>query len=204
MDDLAGIYDDFAPEYDRGRILFDNTAQLEMLAGRIPSLADVLDAGCGSGTPVLHFFSERGCRVTGTDISPAMLELAAVHVPEARLVEVDSAALGFKPESFDLVSSFYSLFHLTMEKQRAAFVQFFRVLRPGGLAYFTLASDRYTGESVFCGTKKFAGAELPYSHVTPESYQLILEEVGFYVEAMEHVVVGGETMLWVLVEKESK
>jgi len=53
---LQKIYDGFAPEYDRGRALFDNRAQLAMLAERISLQVDVLDAGCGSGMPVLRFF----------------------------------------------------------------------------------------------------------------------------------------------------
>ncbi len=198
---LQEIYDGFSADYDRGRALFDNRAQLEMLAKEIPPGADVLDAGCGSGNPVLCFFAEQGFSLTGTDISPAMLRLAAQQVPTARLVEADSAALSFDEGSFDLITSFYSLFHLEIEKQKQAFEHFFRMLRSDGLAYFTLASEEYTGSPEFCGTKSFAGVELPYSHIQPDAYRGLLEEIGFRVEGMEHRFVGGETMLWVLVCK---
>ncbi len=198
---LQEIYDGFSTDYDQGRALFDNRAQLEMLTGKVPSGADVLDAGCGSGNPVLRFFADRGFSLRGTDISPSMLRLAARQVPEARLVEADSAALSFDEGSFDLITSFYSLFHLEMEKQQQAFGHFFRMLRSGGFAYFTLASEAYTGSPEFCGTKTFAGVDLPYSHVRPEAYRSLLEEIGFRVEGMEHRSVGGETMLWVLVSK---
>lgn len=201
-DRLQKIYNGFAPDYDRGRALFDNFAQMEMLAEKIPKKADVLDAGCGSGRPVLRFFADRRCRVTGTDISPAMLKLAARHVPEAELLEADSAELDFPESSFDLITSFYSLFHFEMEKQRRALAGFLRMLRPGGLAYFTLASREYTGEAEFSGTRKFAGMELPYYHVTPDAYRMLLEATGFAVKLMEHLTIGGETMLWILVRKE--
>ena len=203
-EELRDIYDRFAAGYDRGRTAFDNIAQLQMLAARIPDEADVLDAGRGSGAPVLKFFADGGHRISGADISSAMLELAAERVPSARLMEADSALLDFESESFDLITSFYSLFHLEMDAQRKAVAGFHRMLRPGGLAYFTLASERYTEAPVFCGTKVFEGAELPYSHVTPESYHRIFEEAGFIVEQMDHLLIGGEDMLWVLVEKESK
>ena len=198
---LQKIYDGFSADYDQGRAGFDNTAQLEMLAERVSSKAEVLDAGCGSGMPVLHFFAERGCRVTGTDISHKMLRLAEQHVPAARLINADSAELSLDDESFNLITSFYSLFHMEMEKQKQAFHFFFRMLRSDGLAYFTLASEEYTGVPEFCGTKSFAGVELPYSHVQPEAYRSLLVEIGFCVEMMEHRSVGGETMLWVLVRK---
>ena len=198
---LAGIYDGFAAEYDRGRKGFDNAPQLKMLAERIPMSADILDAGCGSGEPVLHFFAERGDRVTGTDISPAMLDLAAQQVPSARLMNVDSSELPFGKSSFDLITSFYSLFHLEMECQRKAFESFFQILRRGGWAYFTLASEEYTGSAEFCGMKEFGGVELPYRHIQPEGYRTLLENIGFQVEEMSHRSIGGETMLWVLIRK---
>lgn len=147
------------------------------------------------------FFSERNCRVTGTDISPEMLALAARHSPDARLVLADSAELAFEAGSFDLITSFYSLFHLKMDRQVLAFARFFQLLRPGGLAYFTLASAEYTGTPEFCGTKIFAGVELPYSHVMPGAYRALFEKTGFAVESMEPLEIGGETMLWVLLRK---
>ncbi|MBC8207451.1 MAG: class I SAM-dependent methyltransferase [Kiritimatiellales bacterium] len=198
---LSEIYDGFAPEYDRGRALFDNQSQLAMLAECIPGSADVLDVGCGSGMPVLNFSPERGDRVTGADISPAMLALAAQHVPAAQLIQADSAELNFNEKSFDLIVSFYSLFHLEVERQLQAFARFFGMLRPEGLACFTLASEKYTGALEFCGTKVFAGVELPYGHITPAAYREHLEEMGFTIESIEHRTIGGETMLWVLVKK---
>ncbi|MFA7256889.1 MAG: class I SAM-dependent methyltransferase [Kiritimatiellales bacterium] len=198
---LRTVYDGFAPDYDRSRTLFDNRAQLWMLAERLPSRANVLDAGCGSGRPVLRFFADCGHRVTGTDISSAMLKLASRNVPEAALFEADSAALEFDAESFDLITSFYSLFHLKMKQQEEAFLGFLKLLRPGGVAYFTLACEAYTGEAEFCGTKEFSGVELPYSHTTPEAYRLLFEKTGFVVESMEPLQIGGETMLWVLIRK---
>ena len=201
MEKLQVIYDQFASGYDRGRAAFDNGDQLRLLLERLPAGAAVLDAGCGSGYPVLQFFAERDCSVTGTDISPEMLRLAARHVPQARLEEVDSATLDFEEKTFDLITSFYSLFHLEMEKQRLAFSCFYRMLRSGGFAYFTLASKSYTGVDEFSGTKVFAGTELPYHHVTPEAYRILLEAVGFVVESMDLLCIGGETMLWVWARK---
>jgi len=202
IEQLSRIYDGFANGYDRGRGAFDNTAQLHRLADELPGAnADILDAGCGSGYPVLRFFADRGHRVTGSDICPAMLALAARRVPEARLVLADTATLDFPVGSFDLITSFYSLFHLDMRAQKETFAGFFRMLRRGGSAYFTLASERYTGQPVFNGTKEFAGVELPYSHVTPEDYRRMLEEIGFSDIETDLLSIGGETMLWVFCKK---
>jgi len=201
VENLSAIYDGFTAGYDAGRAGFDNTEQLQRLTEGLPEQADVLDAGCGSGFPVLGFFADRGCRVTGSDICPSMLKLAARRVPEAQLVQADTAELDFPTESFDLITSFYSLFHLSMDAQEKAFLKFSRMLRLNGTAYFTLASEKYTGQPVFCGTKEFAGVELPYSHMTPEEYSELLKNCGFSSVEMEHLSIGGETMLWVCCKK---
>jgi ubiquinone/menaquinone biosynthesis C-methylase UbiE len=200
--ELSRIYDGFSSQYDRGRDVFNNRAQLEKLQAALPEPADVLDAGCGSGYPVLQFFAGCGHRVAGSDICPSMLKLAKQRVPESTLVQADSAELDFPDESFDLITSFYSLFHLSMEAQKKAFRGFARMLRCGGAAYFTLASQEYTGQPVFDGTKEFAGVKLPYSHVTPEQYTDLLKGAGFSHIEMEHLSIGGETMLWVLCRKQ--
>lgn len=198
---LSRIYDAFADGYDRGRDAFDNTEQLHRLEEGLPNSADILDAGCGSGHPVLRFFADRRHRVTGSDICPSMLELAAKMVPEARLVQADSADLQLPDDCFDLITSFYSLFHLSMEAQERAFAGFFRMLRRGGTTYFTLASEKYTGQSVFEGTKEFAGVELPYSHIAPKDYCVMLAAIGFSAIRSEHLSIGGETMLWIYCRK---
>ena len=90
----------------------------------------------------------------------------------------------------------------SMTAQQKAFSGFFRMLRDGGTAYFTLASQAYTGRPVFDGTKAFAGVELPYCHVTPENYKDVLKRAGFMSVEMEHLTLGGETMLWVLCRKQ--
>ncbi len=201
LDDLAEIYDGFAEGYDTHRDEFNNRGQLEMLAAHIPEGASVLDAGCGSGYPVLRFFADRGCRVTGTDICPAMLELAAQRVPEAVLMEADSAMLDFPEASFDLIVSFYSMFHLPMEQQERAFSAFARILKPDGTVYCTLACAEYTGVPEFSGTREFAGVELPYHHVTPGAYRDLFSRVGLQTEQLDLLTIGGETMSWALLKK---
>ncbi|MFA5688919.1 MAG: class I SAM-dependent methyltransferase [Kiritimatiellales bacterium] len=202
MNELDKIYDGIAADYERGRNIFNNTAQLEMLAEKIPAHADVLDAGCGSGIPVLKFFIDHGCRVTGTDISAEMLALAAKNSPAAELIQKDTAELDFPADSFDLITSIYTLFHMSMECQVSAFGKFYTMLRASGIACFTLATETYTGAPEFSGMKQFKDVELPYHHVTPEKYAELLTATGFKILSAEHLKIGRETMLWMLVQKE--
>lgn len=199
---LRGIYDNFAADYDAGRGAFDNREQLARLDRVLPENARVLDCGCGSGLPVMRHFVERGDRVTGADISPAMLELARKSVPEAEaLLLADTRSLNLPPASFDLITSFYSLFHIPRDHHAAVFQCWFELLKPGGHAYFTLAGEDYTGQPEFHGSMTFNGIDLPYSHYRPEQYQVRLQEIGFVLRAQEALEIGGETMLWLLVQR---
>ncbi len=97
------------------------------------STLDVLDVGCGTGFLAL-LLAERGHRVSGSDLAPAMIARAREKAGAAGLgatfVVGDAEAPDFPAESFDLVVSrhlFWTLPH--PEQALAAWV---RLLRPGG------------------------------------------------------------------------
>ncbi len=56
--------------------------------------SDVLDLGCGCGTPGARLLSER-FRVTGVDISDVQIERARALVPAGRFVRADMTAVSF-------------------------------------------------------------------------------------------------------------
>src|SRR5579875_3819269 len=60
----------------------------------------LLDVGCGSGL-ALERAATRGARVSGIDISPALLAVARRRVGEATLVEGGIDELPFPDRSFD-------------------------------------------------------------------------------------------------------
>ena len=68
----------------------------------------MLDLGCGAGT-FLRAAADRGARVSGLDASPALLELAREHVPEADLRDRRPAGPPLRRRRrFDAVTSFTS------------------------------------------------------------------------------------------------
>src|SRR5579875_3533595 len=83
------------------RPLFD-----AVLARVVPTPGmSLLDVGCGSGY-ALAMAAERGAAVTGIDITPELLEIAAERVPAAALVAGTMDALPWADESFDAVTAF--------------------------------------------------------------------------------------------------
>jgi ubiquinone/menaquinone biosynthesis C-methylase UbiE len=93
---------------------------------------DVLDVGCGTGIQ-LAFYQHAGCRVTGIDASPAMLEVARHRLGEgASLTTGDAAAMPYPNQAFDLVLAAAVLHEMLPRARAATLGEMTRVLRPGG------------------------------------------------------------------------
>ena len=132
-DQVRVLYDGIAPRYDRAlglmeRGLFgDGRAWICGQAG-----GDVLEVAVGTGRN-LAFYPE-GIRLTGIDISPAMLEIArrtaAALGVDADLRVGDAQALEFADASFDTVVITLGL--CTIPDHERAIEEAARVLRPDG------------------------------------------------------------------------
>jgi SAM-dependent methyltransferase len=118
-----------------------------------------LDLCCGQGN-VSEALVARGCKVTGADFSPAMLEMARRRVPHATFIEADAQNLPFGHAEFDLVVSNLGICHVP--DQPRALRETRRVLRPGGRFAMT----------VWCGPPAAPAYELLYriikQHGAPE------------------------------------
>jgi SAM-dependent methyltransferase len=119
---------------------------LEVYAGLLPAHASVLELGAGTGR-IAQGLAERGFRLVGLDIAPAMLAqaeakrlMAPAEVSE-RLRYIRGDMTSFElGETFDAVlCTFYALAHLP---RGAAWANTFRSvakhLKPGGVAAFHL------------------------------------------------------------------
>jgi ubiquinone/menaquinone biosynthesis C-methylase UbiE len=127
------VYEKEAHKYDREMRFFD---RLLFAGGRewvcAQAGGDVLEIGIGTGRNLPHYRED--VRLTGVELSPAMLELARGRARELGL-EVDlhvgdAQALEFPDQSFDTVVCTLSL--CTIPDERAAIAEVRRVLRSGG------------------------------------------------------------------------
>ncbi len=102
---------------------------LELLGAPRQPAPRLLDAGCGTGSNLVHLKARS--RPVGVDLSPEAVEFCksrGVAVTRASLL-----ALPFGDDSFDEVTSFDVLYHQWVADDRAAIREMTRVLRPGGL-----------------------------------------------------------------------
>jgi SAM-dependent methyltransferase len=113
------------------------------------SAQNVLDLCCGQGN-VAEVLAARGCKVTGADFSPAMIEFARRRLPNALFIEADAQDLPFRDAEFDVVVSNVGVCHVP--DQQRALAEARRVLRRGG---------RF-GMTVWCGPDISPSHEMVY------------------------------------------
>jgi len=129
-------YDEIAREYDRHysdetserfRERFVNGPMTEGidLNGRA-----VLEPMCGSGSTAQYLLS-KGARLSGLDISPALMETFKNKYPQATAICGSILDTGLPGESFDAVFVVGGLHHVQPHLD-AAVDEIYRILRPGG------------------------------------------------------------------------
>ena len=113
----------------RGRLVRARLGAATALLGDRPGR--VLDAGMGGGR-LVEALAEAGWTVTGSDVSPEMVELARRRVPGTTLVVAPIESLPFEDGSFDAVTALGVLEFA--QDVDAALRELARVLRPDGRA----------------------------------------------------------------------
>ena len=129
------VYDDFAWFYHRYWNEEFHSAALPILERiflpRVSEGARVLDACCGSGY-LAGLLTARGYRVSGFDASPAMIELARAHAPEAQFEVADATTFRSRTKFHGALCTFDSLNHfLAPADLSAALRRVSAVLKPG-------------------------------------------------------------------------
>ena len=135
------FYEDSADSYNA---MMDEEIELPMYAEALGALAEriadldgpVLDSSCGSGH-MLERLRDRyapGRGFIGVDLSPRMVAIARKRLGSGATVsEGDMRELGHVPDnSCAAVLSFFALHHVDLEGMGICFVEWYRVLRPGG------------------------------------------------------------------------
>jgi ubiquinone/menaquinone biosynthesis C-methylase UbiE len=127
---IGDAFDARAPRYDESAMHHSVAAAVADFVD-LEGASHILDVATGTGL-VLRALSrrERGLTLAGSDISPGMLEVARIELPEAEWIEADVANLPFGDASVDLVTCVTALHIIPAVAQAAA--EWIRVLRPGG------------------------------------------------------------------------
>lgn len=188
---IRRLYEKEAPKYDRAmgrwdRILFAGTREWVCAQAS----GDVLEIAIGTARNLPFYPPD--VRLTGVELSPAMLEVARKKTKEtgreADLRLGDAEALDFEAESFDTVICTYSL--CTIPDDGAAVREAKRVLRPGGK--FVLAEHVRSPVGVVGAIERLIeplAIRFGGDHLTREPLEHLAAE-GFIVEKVERSKLG--------------
>lgn len=107
----------------------------------------VLDVACGTGV-VAVTAACRGARVSGLDLTPALLERAhknaGIAGVDVEFIEGDAEALPYPDAAFDVVLSQFG--HIFAPRPAVALREMLRVLKSGGrIAFSTWPPEHFTG-----------------------------------------------------------
>jgi 2-polyprenyl-3-methyl-5-hydroxy-6-metoxy-1,4-benzoquinol methylase len=147
------------------------------------SAPQLLDVGCGSGT-LLGLLKQRGFQVRGFDSSAEAAQIAKSESDVDVIVGSRLQDAGFQDESFDLVTLFHVMEHVT--DPRAVLSEVRRILRPSGRLVLQVPNIESWQFRLF-GVRWY-GLDVP-RHVinySSQAMQRLLAESGFRVRRTRH------------------
>ncbi len=156
-----------------------DSADVHLLANfieRLPAGAEILDAGCGAGSPITQILSER-FHITGVDFSEAQVELARKNVPNAKFLCEDLTQLNFPENTFDGIVSYYAIIHIPREEHESLLVNFHRMLKLGGFALLCLGAEHLIDDV----DENYLGARMYWSHFDSDTYLNMAKEIGYTI-----------------------
>jgi trans-aconitate methyltransferase len=188
---IIGHYERHAAAWDKDRAAnaWNDKPWHDHFVAMLPKDAEVLDLGCGSGSPVARHLAAHGCKVTGIDSSPTMISLCQSRLPDHAWIVGDMRRLSLA-QSFQGILAWDSFFHLNHDDQRKMFGVFSAHAAPGAVLMFN-AGPRH-GEAVGA----YRGDPLYHASLDPAEYAKLLAGIGF--EIVAHVAederAGGRTV----------
>jgi ubiquinone/menaquinone biosynthesis C-methylase UbiE len=137
--------DVYREDLPRGFFSFEMRRRLELVTNQLTAQIrnmdnpDVLECGCGPGD-ILELLAPLRCKLTGLDLNPRYLNLAAKRVPGATLIDGNVEQLPFPDTSFDIVYAVGVFQYL--KDERAAARELCRVTKEGGVVLVSFANYR--------------------------------------------------------------
>ena len=135
----TNYYEKNAHGFFQQSLAIDMSALYEPFLVRIPTGANILDAGCGSGRDAKAFLA-RGYKVTAFDAAPALAAVAERYLQQSVDV-LRFQDLVYEAE-FNGIWACASLLHVSKAELPSVLRQLTRALKPDGIIY---ASFKYGG-----------------------------------------------------------
>jgi ubiquinone/menaquinone biosynthesis methyltransferase len=174
------LFDVIAPRYDLITVAlsFGRDSRWKDILARMaaPQPGErALDLACGTGD-IAFRLAAGGALVTGADLTPRMLHLAAAKAagPAVRWVAGDMTALPVADASQDIVTAGYGL--RNVPDLDTALAEIHRVLRPRGRVLsldFTLPASSFVRQAYLAYLEAVGGVAGALLHGDPDTYRYI-------------------------------
>lgn len=129
---------------------FDN--RMKIIKKYISKGGKISDMGCGAGDWV-HRLNMNGFEASGVDFSEGLVRYCSEHLPKYKFYMADIRNVGFKDDELDGIVSWGVIEHDEAGID-AALNEFRRILKPGGVAIFTVPYDN-------CPARKMSNYQYP-------------------------------------------
>lgn len=108
----------------------------------------------------------------------------------------DMNKLCFKDDSFEGITAFYSIIHVSREKHSKLMQSFHKILKQGRVMLTCMGPAEWEAVDEYLGVQMF------WSHYSPEKSVQIVKDAGFQIIFGRYIRDGGETHFWILAKHE--
>lgn len=192
---IRQAYDQAVTAYNQDRVHLRTQKYVTQFINELPPQAEVLDLGCGAGTPVDDLILKKGHLVTGLDISAEQLKLARHNCPRAAYILRDLTTLHEHEFQVDGIVCMYTIFHLPRKMHGEWLKILASYLVEGGSLLISF------GERDFEGWHDFFGQKIWSSQYSSVKNSELLTAAGFEIKRDEIDTSGREQHQIVLARK---
>ena len=101
----------------------------------------------------------------------------------------------FRKESFHGIISAFTIIHIPRELHQKVYIQMHELLKPGGMILMS------TGLTSWEGVEDWYGVPMSWSHYDADTSLRLIKDTGFEIMFNRAIVMGDETVYWILAKK---
>ncbi|MFB6456619.1 class I SAM-dependent methyltransferase [Chitinophaga sp. Hz27] len=172
---------------------------LDKLCQLLKPTASILDVACGPGNIARYMLARRpDLQWQGTDLAPAMVQLAAANNPTAKFTVADIRNVAAMNTTVDAIICGFALPYLDQDAVAAFIHAAFHRLQPGGYLYISTMEGEYQQSALQTSS---AGDTLMIYYHHKNDILPLLQQQGFSLYYEQHMLNGSTPELILIAVK---